>query len=181
MEGLKNRDETALHEFRARFGRVIRAIVDDMLVEENEADDAVQDTFLQIWKRAHYYSQGCGKPLGWVITVARRRAIDRLRRRKSYDRAIVNFKAHAAKTMDRGPDTSLEKHLVSSDLRRFLQSKLNCLPVKQREVLELSFFDGLSQREIADVMATPLGTVKTRLELGLRKMAKHVTPLRSKI
>ena len=83
--------------------------------------------------------------------------------------------------MDRGPDTSLEKHLVSSDLRRFLQSKLNCLPVKQREVLELSFFDGLSQREIADVMATPLGTVKTRLELGLRKMAKHVTPLRSKI
>jgi len=180
MDGLKNRDETALHEFRVRFGRIIRTIVDETLVEENEADDAVQDTFLQVWKRAHHYSQQCGRPLGWVITVARRRAIDRLRRRQSYVRAVVNFEAHA-ETMDYGKDISLEKRLVTSDLRRFLESKLNCLPVNQREVLELCFFAGLTQREIAAVMATPLGTVKTRLELGLRRMAKQVTPLRSKI
>ena len=180
MEGLKNRNEIALHEFRVRFGRVLRTIVDDTLVEENEADDAVQDTFLQVWKRAHHYSQQCGRPLGWVITVARRRAIDRLRRRQSYVRAVVNFEANAA-TMDYGKDISPDKRLVTSDLRRFLQSKLNCLPVNQREVLELCFFAGLTQREIAAVMATPLGTVKTRLELGLRRMAKQVTPLRSKI
>lgn len=181
MESLKNRDETALQEFRIRFGRVMRTIVDQMLVEENEADDVVQDTFLQVWKQAHYYSRQCGRPLGWVITVARRRAIDRVRRRQSYGRAMENFKAHTAHTLDRGKDSSLEERLVSSDLRRFLQNKLKCLPVKQREALELSFFDGLSQREIAVVTAAPLGTVKTRLELGLRKMAKHVSPLRSKI
>jgi RNA polymerase sigma-70 factor (ECF subfamily) len=181
MEGLKNRNEIALQEFRVRFGRVLRTIVDDTLVEENEADDVVQDTFLQIWKRAHYYSRQCGKPLGWIITVARRRAIDRLRRRLSYSRALENFKAQAAEAMDSGTDRSFEEKLISSDLRRFLQSKLNCLPAKQREALELSFFDGLSHREIAVITGAPLGTVKTRLELGLRKMAKHVTPLRSKI
>ena len=181
MEGLKNRDETALDECRVRFGRVIRTIVDQALVEENEADDVVQETFLQVWKRAHYYSRQCGRPLGWIMTVARRRAIDRVRRRQSYSRAMVNFKAHAAETTNRGRDSSLEEHLISSDLRRFLQSKLNCLPLKQREALELSFFDGLTQREIAVFTAAPLGTVKTRLELGLRKMAKHVTPLRSKV
>ena len=178
MEGLRNRDETALYEFRLRFGRVIRTIVDETLVEENEADDVVQDTFLQVWQRAYHYSRQRGRPLSWVATVARRRAIDRVRRRESYGRAMVNFEAHAA---DWGKDISLEKRLISSDLRRFLQSKLNCLPVKQREVLELCFFHGLTQREIAVVMATPLGTVKTRLELGLRRMAKQVTPLRSKI
>ena len=101
MEGLKNRNEIALHELRVRFGRVLRSIVDHTLVEENEADDVVQDTFLQIWKQAHYYSRQCGRPLGWIITVARRRAIDRLRRRHSYGRALENFKAHAAETMDR--------------------------------------------------------------------------------
>ena len=181
MEGLKNRDETALKEFRVRFGRVLRTVVDGTLVEENEADDVVQDTFLQVWKQAHYYSPECGRPLGWVITVARRRAIDRVRRRQSYDRAMENFKAHTAHTLDRRKVSSSEERLVSSDLRRFLQSKLKCLPVKQREALELSFFDGLTQREIAAVTAAPLGTVKTRLELGLRKMAKHVIPLRSQI
>ena len=157
MGGLKNRDETALDEFRARFGRVIRTIVDQALVEENEADDVVQETFLQIWKRAHHYSRQCGRPLGWIMTVARRRAIDRLRRRHSYGRALVNFKAHAAETTNRGTDSSLEDHLDSSDLRRFLQSKLTCLPVKQREALELSFFDGLSHREIAVFTGAPLG------------------------
>ena len=140
----------------------------------------MQDTFLHVWKRAHYYSRQGGGPLGWVVTVARRRAIDRVRRRESYGRAKVNFKAHAMETMDRGKDASLEKHLVSSDLRRFLKSRLDCLPLKQREALELCFFGGLTQREIATIMATPLGTVKTRLELGLRKMAKEVTPFRSK-
>jgi DNA-directed RNA polymerase specialized sigma24 family protein len=128
MEGLKNRNEIALHEFRVRFGRVLRTIVDDTLLEENEADDAVQDTFLQIWKRAHYYSRQCGRPLGWIITVARRRAIDRLRRRLSYSRAMENFKAHAAETIDRGTDSSVEEKLVSSDLRRFLQASLTVSP-----------------------------------------------------
>jgi RNA polymerase sigma-70 factor (ECF subfamily) len=181
MEGSKNRDEAALHEFRLRFGRVIRTIVDHTLVEENEADEVVQDTLLQIWKRAHYYSRLVGRPRGWVITVARRRALDRVRRRESYGRAKVNFKAHAVETMDREKEGSLEKRLVNSDLRRFLQSRLNCLPSKQREVLELRFFRGLTQREIAAVTAARLPTVKTRQELGLRRMAKEVAPLRSKI
>ena len=69
-----------------------------------------------------------------------------------------------------GKDIFLEKGLVSSDVRRFLQSKLNRLPVNQRKVLELCFFDGLTQREIAGVMDTPLRTVKIRFELGLRRM-----------
>jgi RNA polymerase sigma factor (sigma-70 family) len=73
--------------------------------------------------------------------------------------------------LDCGKDIFLEKRLVSSDVRRLLQIKLNCLPVKQREVLELCFSDGLTQREIAAVMDTPLRTVKIRLELGLRRIA----------
>ena len=76
MERLKNRDETALHEFRVRFGRVIRTIVDETLVEENDADDVVHDTFLQVWQRASHYSRPRGRPLNWIITAARCQAID---------------------------------------------------------------------------------------------------------
>jgi len=83
-------------------------------------------------------------------------------------------------TVDRGKDLSLEKRVVGLELQRFLQSRLNCLPLKQREVLELCFYGGLTQREIAAIMATPLRTVKTRLELGLRRIAKQVIPFARK-
>ena len=82
--------------------------------------------------------------------------------------------------MNRGKNVSLEKRVVSSELQRFLQSRLNCLPLKQREVLELCFFGGLTQREIAAIMATPLRTVKIRLELGLHRIANQVTPFARK-
>ena len=75
----------------------------------------------------------------------------------------------------------IDNDLIRSDLRRFLQRQMDALPAYQREAIELSFFEGLSHREIAAVTGTPLGTVKTRLELGLRKLTNCVRPLRRKI
>lgn len=86
------------------------------------------------------------------------------------------METYAVKTMDRREQVSPERRLVSPDLRHFLQSRLNSLPLKQREVLELCFYDGLTQREIATAMATPLRAVKIRLALGLRRIAKQSTP-----
>src|ERR1700730_7252281 len=86
MERITQRQQPALDELYLRCGRSLRALIGSVVREESEADDVLQESFLQIWREARNYSPRAGKPLGWVITIARRRAIDRVRRRRSYRR-----------------------------------------------------------------------------------------------
>ncbi|MFL6520202.1 MAG: RNA polymerase sigma factor [Chthoniobacterales bacterium] len=181
MQEITQRRQQALKELYSRYSRSLRALIGSVVHEESEADDVLQESFLQIWREAHHYSPKAGKPLGWVITIARRRAIDRVRRRDSYRRAKQRFedeiKPQAQSTRTGKTDTEV----TQSDLRTFLGKQLKTLPAVQREAVELAYFRGLSQREIAATTNTPLGTVKTRLQLGLRKLTQCVRPLRSKI
>src|SRR6184192_3540339 len=91
MQAITQRRQQALKELYSRYARSLRALIGSVVHEESEADDVLQESFLQIWREAHHYSPKAGKPLGWVITIARRRAIDRVRRRDSYRRAKQRF------------------------------------------------------------------------------------------
>ena len=182
MQEITQRRQHALKELYTRYGRSLRALIGSVVHEESEADDVLQESFLQIWREAHHYSPKAGKPLGWVITIARRRAIDRVRRRDSYRRAKQRFEEEIkppAQTVRSTGGTATE--VAQSDLRRFLGQQMQTLPRVQREAVELAYFSGLSQREIAATTNTPLGTVKTRLQLGLRKLTQCVRPLRNKV
>jgi RNA polymerase sigma-70 factor (ECF subfamily) len=182
MQEISERRQPALKELYSRYARSLRALIGSVVHEESEADDVLQESFLQIWREAHHYSPKAGKPLGWVITIARRRAIDRVRRRDSYRRAKQRFEDEIkpqAQTI-RG-NNGTESEATQSDLRSFLGRQMEMLPPVQREAVELAYFSGLSQREIAATTNTPLGTVKTRLQLGLRKLTQGVRPLRHKI
>jgi RNA polymerase sigma-70 factor (ECF subfamily) len=181
MKAITDRKQPALRELYTRYGKTLKAVVTHVVHEDAEADDVLQEIFLQIWKEAGNYSPRAGKPLGWVVTLARRRAIDRLRRRQAYCRAKDRFEEHIEQQPSSWVRKGIDDELIRSDLRRFLQRQMNSLPVFQREAIELSFFKGLSHREIAAQTRTPLGTVKTRLELGLRKLTGCVRPLRRKI
>ena len=181
MQEITQRRQQALKELYSRYARSLRALIGSVVHEESEADDVLQESFLQIWREAHHYSPKAGKPLGWVITIARRRAIDRVRRRDSYRRAKQRFEEEIkpqAQTIRTG---RTDAEVSQSDLRRFLGQQMQTLPAVQREAVELAYFNGLSQREIAATTNTPLGTVKTRLQLGLRKLTQCVRPMRSKI
>lgn len=180
MKAITNRHQTALRELYERYGKTLKSVITRVVHEETEADDVLQEIFLQIWKEAGNYSPKAGRPLGWVVTLARRRAIDRLRRRQAYCRAKDRFEAQIEQPSCKSC-SPLSEDLIRSDLRRFLERQLNGLPAYQREVIELSFFEGRSHREISHLTKTPLGTVKTRLELGLRKLTNCVRPLRRKI
>jgi RNA polymerase sigma-70 factor (ECF subfamily) len=180
MEKITQRQQPALKELYSRYANSLRGMIGSVVREESEADDVLQESFLQIWREAHNYSPKAGKPLGWVITIARRRAIDRVRRRECYRRAKQRFEDETK------PESHVNGHgtasdLSGQDLRRFLGQQLQALPRVQREAVELAYFSGLSQREIAATTRTPLGTVKTRLQLGLRKLTQCVRPLRHKI
>jgi RNA polymerase sigma-70 factor (ECF subfamily) len=181
MKAIMHRRQGALRELYDRYGKTVKAVVVRVVHEEAEADDVLQEIFLQIWKEAGNYSPRAGRPLGWVVTLARRRAIDRLRRRQAYCRAKERFELQIERQPDSWVRNRIEQDLVQSDLRRFLERQMNSLPAYQREVIELSFFEGRSHREIAALTGTPLGTVKTRLELGLRKLVNSMRPLRRKI
>jgi len=181
MQEITQRRQHALKELYSRYSRSLRALIGSVVHEESEADDVLQESFLQIWREAHHYSPKAGKPLGWVITIARRRAIDRVRRRDSYRRAKQRFEDETKPQAQTIRSGKTEAEVTQSDLRRFLDRQMQTLPAVQREAVELAYFSGLSQREIAATTNTPLGTVKTRLQLGLRKLTQCVRPLRHKI
>ncbi|MBA2435853.1 MAG: sigma-70 family RNA polymerase sigma factor [Chthoniobacterales bacterium] len=181
MKAITDRHQTALRELYQRYGKTLKSVVTRVVHEETEADDVLQEIFLQIWKEARNYSPRAGRPLGWVVTLARRRAIDRLRRRQAYCRAKDRFESQIQQRPASQSSSQMSDDLIRSDLRRFLDRQLSGLPAYQRQVIELSYFEGRSHREISHLTKTPLGTVKTRLELGLRKLTNCVRPLRRKI
>jgi RNA polymerase sigma-70 factor, ECF subfamily len=180
MKAVSRRRHDALAALYDRHGKRLRATIDGVVHEEAEADDVLQEIFLQIWDEAGRYSPKAGKPLGWMVTIARRRAIDRLRRRQAYSRVRERYQKRVTHEASNSPRQADEVFILN-DLRRFLRECMRILPRLQREALELAFFKGLSHREIAAATHAPLGTVKTRLELGLQKLTHALGPLRYKV
>jgi RNA polymerase sigma-70 factor (ECF subfamily) len=179
MKDISRRHHEALTELYGRHRKRLRATIDGVVHEEAEADDVLQEIFLQVWEEAARYSPKAGKPLGWMVTIARRRAIDRLRRRQAYSRARERYEKRVMQ--EQTPRRDAAEIFVLSDLRHFLKKSIRALPQFQREAVELAFFKGLSHREIAAATHAPLGTVKTRLELGLQKLTHALRPLRHKV
>lgn len=182
MEAITEHRPEALNEFCSRHGGRLKSVIGNVVHEEGDADDVLQDILLQIWHEADHYSPKAGKLLGWVATLARRRAIDRLRRKQAYCRAKERYQEHINEQLGAAEGShSFAEDVSRSDLRHFLDRRLNLLPKHQREALELAFLAGMSHREIASVTRAPLGTVKTRLELGLQKLTQSLRPIRHKI
>jgi RNA polymerase sigma-70 factor, ECF subfamily len=181
MSAITRRKQSALNELYSRYGTRLRSVIGNVVHEEADADDVLQEIMLQIWKEAEHYSPKAGRPLGWVVTLARRRAIDRVRRRQAYCRAKDRFSEQLNDRPNGHRTVSGNAEVARVDMHSFLERQLRRLPAQQREAIRLSFFKGLSHREIAQATHTPLGTVKTRLELGLQKLTQHMRPLRQKI
>src|SRR5215212_367894 len=180
MKHISGRRHDALAELYGRHSKRLRATIDGVVHEEAEADDVLQEIFIQVWEEASRYSPKAGKPLGWMVTIARRRAIDRLRRRQAYSRARDRYE-QSVMQHSQTPRRDAAEVFVLNDLRQFLRKSIRALPRFQREAVELAFFRGLSHREIAAETHAPLGTVKTRLELGLQKLTHALRPLRHKV
>ena len=181
MANIAERKQAAIAKLYERHGKTLKKVIYQVVQDEAEADDVLQESILQIWNEAKSYSSALGKPLGWLVTIARRRAIDRVRRRAAYCRAKDRFEVYVETEPRSWLQSCTTEDNAGSDIRQFLEREMNRLPDFQREALKLSFFNGLSHREIAAHTSTPLGTVKTRLELGLRKLSSSVRAQRAKI
>ena len=181
MRAIADRDPDALATLYDRYGGILKALVIRVIHDEAEADDLLQEIFMQIWRQAKNYSQKKGQALGWIVTLTRRRAIDRLRKRQAYHRITERFELEAERQPASWVHSRIDDDIFNDDLRQFLSARIENLPQLQRQAINLAFFQGMSQREIAEHTNTPLGTIKTRLELGLRKLHDSVRGLRNKI
>lgn len=169
MAMLQQRDPVALEYLYDRHAAIVKSLGMKVVHNEAEAEDLLQEIFMEIWNRAAGYDPAKGKPLGWIVTLARRRAIDRLRKCQSHCRAEDRLRDEVEQQPDSWT-TDPEEDFVMADIRETLRGVLKTLPEAQQQAINLAFYQGMSQREIAAHTGIPLGTIKTRLELGLKKL-----------
>lgn len=171
MTAVRDECTEALNELYRRHHLTLRAVIGRVLHNEQSVQDLLQEVFLEIWRLAARYSSEKGKALGWMITLARRRAIDRLRREQAYFRVEERYQKETEQQPESWTQCHGHEDIEFSDMRRILASIVATLPEAQRTAIDLAFFKGLSQREISIQTKIPLGTIKTRLELGIRKIS----------
>ncbi|HET6409226.1 MAG TPA: sigma-70 family RNA polymerase sigma factor [Chthoniobacteraceae bacterium] len=169
-----NGSEEALLVLSNRHTALLRTIVSRVINDDADVDEVVQDVLLEIWKNASHYSEEKGQALGWIVTLSRRRAIDRVRRKQSYARAKDRYQAEVMCDVEEIDTQSADVGASAGELREVFARVLEELPEAQREALHLAFYKGLSQREIAASTGIPLGTIKTRLELAIRKVRSAI-------
>src|SRR5881392_1385461 len=181
MRGIQAEDPDALSQLYDRYNGILKALILRVIHNEAEADDLLQEIFMEIWNQAKNCSSQKGKPLGWMVTLARRRAIDGLRKKQAYARAEERLQNETEQQPDAWVHNSTEEEIVLSDTRNLIHKVISGLPPAQQQAIDLAFFRGMSQREIAAKTNTPLGTVKTRLELGLKKIYDGLKELKDEL
>lgn len=182
MQELVHQSDSALEVLYKRYKPILKSVIMQVVHDEYDAEDVLQDVFIQVWERANTYSSEKGKLISWLATLARRRAIDRVRQHSAYRRATDRYEVvcnHPDKEVDE--IHTVERAAYHHDLKDIIQRHINNLPPSQQEAITMTFYEGKSQREISMITGTPLGTVKTRIELGMKKLEHSISGVRNKI
>jgi RNA polymerase sigma-70 factor (ECF subfamily) len=175
MEAIGAEDEYAFVALYERYVDLVYSTAIHVLADAQLAEDATQDVFMRIWRRPGSFIPERGRFMSWLLSVARNRAVDELRvrgrrrRREVVQIGLPNDEANHADTT-RDADPALAAQLGAE--RELIHRALTTLPVDQRRALQLAYFGGLTHQEIAITLKQPLGTVKTRIRLGLQKLRR---------
>jgi RNA polymerase sigma-70 factor, ECF subfamily len=164
-------EHAALGELYDRFGGAVFALALRIIADREVAEEVTQEIFLRIWRHAGSYDPARGRVVTWILGFTHHLAIDQVRRRRVQAQPMpVNEDGELLTANVVDPSVDVEQQVVGGERRRLLMEALGLLPHTQREVIEHAYYRGLTQVEIAARVGIPLGTVKTRLRLGLRKL-----------
>lgn len=166
MRRIADRDGGAFASLFERHAPVTLGLLQRILGGRGEAEEVLQEVFLQIWMQADRYDGARSTPRGWILMLARSRALDRLRRRESARRREEIVGEETGETVSPLGTERLE----SLEVKRQVSSALGSLSPDQRRCIELAFFEGLTHTQIAERLEAPLGTVKSRILLGMNKL-----------
>ena len=176
MQRLFIRDRHAFEEIFERYGDLVYSTALRVLRDPHLAEDISQEIFIRLWRKPDSYVAERGRFLTWLISVTRNRAVDEVRargRRQRHETASPEEQERELPA-DTANDPALNAQLAEQ--RRIVRAALAGLPTEQRQVIELAFFGGFTQQEIADRLSQPLGTVKTRIRLGMQKLRAALAP-----
>jgi RNA polymerase sigma-70 factor (ECF subfamily) len=171
---LRAKDVTALEVLYGRYSRSIYALAVRLVGDAHAAEDIVQECFLKLWRQPELYAPEKGRVTPWLLGMAHHRSIDWLRRRsleRRHEAEGVDPVEHSGVGGD--PETLLDGSIRRDEVSRALA----CLPDPQRVALELAYIRGMTQTQIADYLGEPLGTIKTRTRLAMRKLRSILEPL----
>lgn len=168
-------DRLAFSQLYDRYAGILYSTILRVLNNPEEANDVLQDVFLQIWNRAGAYDPALGKPFTWAMTLTRNKAIDRLRalkRRYSFiEELTLEMEAESR------PRPGTPSDLLTNDQSALVRAAVATLPLEQRQAIEMAFLGGLSQQEIADSLQQPLGTIKARIRRGMLRLREALKGL----
>jgi len=162
-------DEPAFAGVYDRYGPILLGLLLRILRSRPEAEDVLQEVFLQVWQQARSFDPARGRAFTWLVTLARSRAIDRLRSVDSRERAAQRSAEEAPPAAE--TQTWAEDDAIRAERAEAVRGALAELPEEQRQVLVLAYLEGMTQSEIAAAKGQPLGTVKTRTRTGLKRLS----------
>jgi RNA polymerase sigma-70 factor, ECF subfamily len=166
-------DQIALASFYDSTNSRVFSLILRILANHSNSEEVLLDVYLQVWRQAANYRIERGTPLVWLMTIARSRALDRLR--SGRQERQCNQSLDLAREL-RSFETLPDRSAINNEHQQMIRKALRTLSIEQRQALELAYFSGLSQSEIAEKIGKPLGTVKTRLRLGMIKLKNVLTP-----
>jgi RNA polymerase sigma-70 factor, ECF subfamily len=168
LSAIQTRDHEALAALYDRYGRLAFGLAYRLLGERGVAEDVVQEAFLNVWRRAAGFEVGRGSARSWLMSIVHNLAIDRRRGRQRYTWTDVALDdVEGMLETDEGDAFAIVAQSIEAER---VQSALQSLPEEQRQAIAMAYFSGLTQQEIAEQTGSPLGTVKSRMRLGLRRM-----------
>ena len=171
---IRGGDQPALDELYRRYSSPVYSLVWKILQNAEESEDVTLDVFWQVWRQAERYDLSRGAPPAWIFTLARSRAIDRLRARRRREDRTVSFDDPEL-NLDPLDDEKAPDEVASfRQTRDAVREAMKSLSARQREAVELAFFQGLTHVEIAERLGQPLGTVKTRIRQGLIRLRQKL-------
>lgn len=165
LSEIRSGSQAAMTTFFDRYSRMVYSVAMRVLSDSSEAEDVMQETFIRVWQNPGAFTAGRGSLGGWLLVVARNRAIDKLRRRKPTDPTDMF-------TLPSSINLAKESERVI--LLERVRNVMAALPEEQRKALEMAFFEGRTHSEIAEKTAEPLGTIKTRIRLALIAIRKEL-------
>ena len=171
---IAGREESALGLLYARHSSVLFSLACQMLGDPMEAEEVLQDTFLRAWRHASKYDESRATVFTWLVMITRRQCLDRLRARRN--NPLRSSQSHTAHDAAEEADSRAQDPRLRTELGESIAHKLAIPPDSQRACIELAYFQGLTQFEIAEQLGEPLGTVKARIRRGLRKLRNLLHP-----
>lgn len=169
LQRIAQKDSASFQFFYRKYSGLLFSTISNVLNDHQDTEDVMQEVLVQIWNKAHLYESRKGKPLTWLTTMARNRAIDRIRSKQRRSRLNGDFETESKTAQFEFEDSSAEI-LEEKERSRIVRSAVAKLTADQREAIKLAYFGGLTQAEVAERLGEPLGTVKARIRRGVSRL-----------